>query len=478
MPPAAADREKEAGRVLAASVQVAALAARVDGLRYVTRGSREADGAEIRRLPLPKEWTTTPRQSPPASGRRSSKPNSPPSADGSEGRQDASNIVAEQLPGRPGGRGCEGRGRRRAPGRGAARRPAFGRGSRPAGAAAIGRSGILAANVAVAGAGRTRGSPPAWPPATALFPPHDRNSRASACAAINRVATSGGRLRRPVREALPPVWRRARHQPVAALKDLLETFNNTLQQAQGALDEARKKVTGLARRDLAPLADARRGGRSAAPGGQELGRLLEQQRSLSDRFRELGRTGARRGGGRPPERGAAGDRGGGRRGNGTKMQVLDLRARGVLRRRDGSHQPRRLAVMSSGRYALSRATDTPGGATRGSTWRCSTPTRSRAAARRHALGRRGIPGLTRSRPRARRRGAVRGRRASSSSRCFIDEGFGSLDAESLELAQRCIVDLQRSGRPGGAHQSRGGDVVVDPRADHDQKTPRGSVIVP
>ena len=32
---------------------------------------------------------------------------------------------------------------------------------------------------------------------------------------------------------------------------------------------------------------------------------------------------------------------------------------------------------------------------------------------------------------------------------FIDEGFGSLDAESLELAQCCIIDLQQTGRMVG-----------------------------
>ncbi|MGB1238228.1 MAG: AAA family ATPase [Pseudomonadales bacterium] len=54
---------------------------------------------------------------------------------------------------------------------------------------------------------------------------------------------------------------------------------------------------------------------------------------------------------------------------------------------------------------------------------------------------------------------------------FIDEGFGSLDAESLELAVRTLVDLQRSGRTIGviSHVSELKEQMplrIDIRSDH------------
>lgn len=263
---------------------------------------------------------------------------------------------------------------------------------------------------------------------------------------------------------------------ISALRERLEKYNNTLQQAQGALDEARKKVAGLARPDPAPLERERAAAAAELQAcGQELGRLQEQHRALSGRLRELDdlekdeAAAARRNEAlREIAAAAAGD-------NSTKLRFSTYALAAYFDDVMG-HTNRRLALMSSGRYTLARATDTTGGGYKGLDLEVLDAHTDRA---RPADTLSGGEGFLASMALALGladavQSAAGGYKLES---VFIDEGFGSLDAESLELAQRCIIDLQQAGRMVGLISHVEEMSSWTPARIEIKKTPRGSVIL-
>jgi len=264
---------------------------------------------------------------------------------------------------------------------------------------------------------------------------------------------------------------------VAALRERLDTFNNTVQQAQGALGEARKKLIGLNRVDLTPLA-AERGAAAAALQlcGQELGRLREQQRGLAGRLRELDElerdeaaATLRSEALREIAAAAAGD-------NTTKMRFSTY-ALAAYFDEVMAHTNRRLALMSSGRYTLARAIDTSGRGYKGLDLEVLDAQTDRARPADTLSGGEGfLASLALALGLADAvQSAAGGFRLES---VFVDEGFGSLDAESLELAQRCIIDLQKTGRMVGLISHVEEMSSWSSARIAIAKTPRGSVILP
>jgi len=264
-------------------------------------------------------------------------------------------------------------------------------------------------------------------------------------------------------------------QQIAALRERLEMFNNMLQQVQGALEEARKKVLGSTRPELAPLEKARAAAIAELQAcGQQLGRVQEQHRALTGRLRELddlerdeAAAGLRSEALREIAAAAAGD-------NSTKMRfstyALAAYFDDVM-----AHTNRRLALMSSGRYTLARTTDAAGRGYKGLDLEVLDAHTDRArpadtlsggegflAALALALGLADAVQM-----------AAGGYKMES---VFIDEGFGSLDAESLELAQRCIIDLQQTGRMVGLISHVEEMSSWTPARIVIGKTPRGSTI--
>ncbi len=262
---------------------------------------------------------------------------------------------------------------------------------------------------------------------------------------------------------------------IIATRERLEAFNNTLQQAQGALDEVRRKVLGLTRRDLAPLENERAAATAELQAcGQELGRLQEQHRALSGRLRDLenlekdeAEAGLRSEALREIAAAAAGD-------NSTKMRFSTY-ALAAYFDEVMAHTNRRLAVMSSGRYTLARATDTSGRGYKGLDLEVLDAHTDRARPADTLSGGEGfLASLALALGLADAvQSAAGGYKLES---VFIDEGFGSLDAESLELAQRCIIDLQKTGRMVGliSHVEEMSSWTTARIAI--KKTPRGSVI--
>jgi exonuclease SbcC len=264
---------------------------------------------------------------------------------------------------------------------------------------------------------------------------------------------------------------------MADIKEALERFNNTLQQARGAMDDARKKVAGLTRTDLAPLehhhAEVTRELKAC---GVESGRLQEQCRTLAGRLKGLddlekeeAEAGLRSEALREIAAAAAGD-------NGLRMRfstyALAAYFDDVM-----THTNRRLAVMSSGRYTLSRATETSGHGFKGLDLEVHDAHTDRSRPADTLSGGEGFLaslalalGLADS-----VQSAAGGYKLES---VFIDEGFGSLDAESLELSQRCITDLQKTGRLVGLISHVEEMSSWTPARIVITKTPRGSTIQP
>ena len=142
-----------------------------------------------------------------------------------------------------------------------------------------------------------------------------------------------------------------------------------------------------------------------------------------------------------------------------------------------AHTNRRLAVMSSGRYTLARATDTSGSGYKGLDLEVLDAHTDRARPADTLSGGEGfLASLALALGLADAvQSAAGGYKLES---VFIDEGFGSLDAESLDLAQRCIIDLQKTGRMVGLISHVEEMSSWTPARIVIRKTPRGSVILP
>jgi len=263
---------------------------------------------------------------------------------------------------------------------------------------------------------------------------------------------------------------------IAAMRERLDAFNDTLQQAQGALEEARRKTAGLTRPDLAPL-EAERVETAAAlqACGQQLGRLQEQLRALSGRLGgldDLERDEAQSAGASEALReiaaAAAGE-------NGPKMRFSTY-ALAAYFDEVMVHTNRRLAVMSAGRYALARATDSSGRGFKGLDLEVYDAHTDRARPADTLSGGEGfLASLALALGLADAvQAAAGGYRLES---VFIDEGFGSLDAESLELAQRCIIDLREAGRMVGLISHVEEMATWTPARIRIQKSPAGSTIL-
>jgi exonuclease SbcC len=263
---------------------------------------------------------------------------------------------------------------------------------------------------------------------------------------------------------------------VAALQERLAAFNNTVQQAQGALEEARRKVVGLPPPELASL-EARRAGTAAAlqACGQELGRLQEQHRALAARLRELDElerdeaaVAVQSEALREIAAAAAGD-------NSTKMRFSTY-ALAAYFDEVMAHTNRRLAAMSAGRYTLARATDAAGRGFKGLDLEVLDAYTDRVRPANTLSGGEGfLAALALALGLADAVQAAAGGFKLES--VFIDEGFGSLDAESLELAQRCIMDLQAAGRMVGLISHVEEMSSWTPARIRIAKTPRGSTIL-
>lgn len=235
----------------------------------------------------------------------------------------------------------------------------------------------------------------------------------------------------------------------ARLDDELRRYNDQLLTLATRVDMLTGQLEGREQSDLPQLAAAEATARAArdaaerawSEAGQQLGVLQRTRDSLSSRMRELAELDQRY-----AVVGTLADVAGGQRGARVNLQRYVL---GVLLDDVLVHATRRLLKMSDGRYELVRRRE-PGGGRRpsgldlevyddytGESRSVATLSggESFIAALSLALG---LSDVVQAQS-----GGIR------LDTLFVDEGFGTLDSESLEMAVSTLMDLQRAGRMVG-----------------------------